>query len=133
MILGRAAHGFLLEQAHEHQAALRFVVFGACGGLPIVDDEAMSPIPATAAEPADTVAQVPNGTALTEADAAEGAGVPVLRDPLTLVTEQFVAVTNVRAGELDWNEAERQVARASGMPIPVGRAIKNAATSAASE
>jgi len=100
---------------------------------PIVDDEAMSPIPATAAEPADTVAQVPNGTALTEADAAEGAGVPVLRDPLTLVTEQFVAVTNVRAGELDWNEAERQVARASGMPIPVGRAIKNAATSAASE
>jgi L,D-transpeptidase ErfK/SrfK len=98
---------------------------------PIVDDEAMSPIEAVAEVP-ETVA-ASEATVLTEADAAETAAVPAARDPLTLVTEQFVAVTNVRPGELDWNEAERLVARANGMPMPVGRAIKNAATSAASE
>ncbi|MDH4107484.1 MAG: L,D-transpeptidase family protein [Gammaproteobacteria bacterium] len=99
---------------------------------PIIDEDNMSPVVRETAETAETVA-ASDATVLTEADAVEDASRPVLRDPLTLVTEQFVAATSERAGELDWNEAERLVARASGMPMPVGRAIKNAATSAASE
>ena len=50
-----------------------------------------------------------------------------------MLTEQFVAATNVRPGELNWRAAEVLLNRASGIPAPVGRAIKNAATSAASE
>ncbi len=56
-----------------------------------------------------------------------------LRDPLTVLTEQFVTVTEQRAGEIDWDLAEMQLAKANGLPALVGRAIKNAATSAASE
>jgi len=58
---------------------------------------------------------------------------PQQRDRMTLLTEQFVAATNARPGELDWNAAEELLDRASGIPLPVGRSIKNAATSAASE
>jgi hypothetical protein len=52
---------------------------------------------------------------------------------LTVLTEAFVAATSTRPGELDWEFAERLLARADGIPVPVGSAIKNAATSAASE
>jgi L,D-transpeptidase ErfK/SrfK len=55
------------------------------------------------------------------------------RNVLTALTEQFVAATNARAGELDWARAEDLLERADGIPIAVGRTIKNAATSAASE
>ncbi len=55
------------------------------------------------------------------------------RHILTALTEQFVAATNARAGELDWERAEDLLERADGIPVPVGRTIKNAATSAASE
>ncbi len=55
------------------------------------------------------------------------------RNILTALTEQFVAATNARAGELDWERAEDLLERADGIPVPVGRTIKNAATSAASE
>jgi L,D-transpeptidase ErfK/SrfK len=55
------------------------------------------------------------------------------RDPLTDLTERFVAATEARAGELDWDLAEAMLRTANGIPMPVGRAIKNAATSAASE
>ncbi|MCH6549202.1 MAG: L,D-transpeptidase family protein [Proteobacteria bacterium] len=55
------------------------------------------------------------------------------RNILTALTEQFVAATNTRAGELDWERAEDLLERADGIPMPVGRTIKNAATSAASE
>ncbi len=55
------------------------------------------------------------------------------RNILTALTEQFVAATNVRAGELDWERAEDLLERADGIPVPVGRTIKNAATSAAFE
>jgi L,D-transpeptidase ErfK/SrfK len=55
------------------------------------------------------------------------------RDRMTYLTEQFVAVTTTRAGELDWDIAEGLLDAANGIPAPVGRAIKNAATSAASE
>jgi L,D-transpeptidase ErfK/SrfK len=55
------------------------------------------------------------------------------KDPLTYVTEQFIAVTGVRAGRLDWYLAEQIVARSDGIPTTVGQGIKNAATSAASQ
>ena len=54
------------------------------------------------------------------------------RDRMTYLTEQFVGVTATRAGELDWEIAEGLLDAANGIPTPVGRAIKNAATSAAS-
>ena len=59
--------------------------------------------------------------------------VPVKRDKLTALTEQFVAATNARPGELYWNVAEQLLERADGVPTLVGRQIKDAATSAASE
>ncbi len=64
------------------------------------------------------------------------------KDPLTHVTEQFIATTAERAGELDWDQVEALVERADGIPETVGGAIesmnieariKNAATSAAFE
>ncbi len=58
---------------------------------------------------------------------------PVVRDRLTALTEQFVAATNARPGELYWDVAEQLLERADGVPTLVGRQIKDAATSAASE
>ena len=58
--------------------------------------------------------------------------VPV-RDPLTYVTERFIAATNVRAGELDWQLVEDMIGRSDGIPGIVGQSIKNAAASAASK
>jgi L,D-transpeptidase ErfK/SrfK len=60
-------------------------------------------------------------------------GLPVIKDPLSYVTEQFIATTAERAGQLDWNLAEELLERSNGMPVPVGEGIKNAATSAAFE
>jgi L,D-transpeptidase ErfK/SrfK len=56
---------------------------------------------------------------------------PQLKDPLTYVTEQFIAVTDARAGELDWDEVEVLINRSDGIPADAGAGIKNAATSAA--
>jgi L,D-transpeptidase ErfK/SrfK len=53
------------------------------------------------------------------------------KDPLTYVTEQFIATTGDRAGQLDWYLAEEIVERSDGIPTPVGQGIKNAAASAA--
>jgi L,D-transpeptidase ErfK/SrfK len=53
------------------------------------------------------------------------------KDPLTYVTEQFIATTGERAGQLDWYLAEEIVERSDGIPTPVGQGIKNAAASAA--
>lgn len=58
---------------------------------------------------------------------------PVVRDAMTALTEQFVAATNERSGQLDWDTAEELLARADGIPAVAGRRIKDAATSAASE
>ena len=58
---------------------------------------------------------------------------PIVRDAMTALTEQFVAATNERSGQLDWDTAEELLARADGIPAVVGRRIKDAATSAASE
>jgi L,D-transpeptidase ErfK/SrfK len=54
-------------------------------------------------------------------------------DPLTAVTELYISATGERAGKLDWHLAEKIVDRSDGIPVAVGRGIKNAATSAASE
>jgi L,D-transpeptidase ErfK/SrfK len=80
------------------------------------------------------------------AESADGAGTagdasaassmpeaPVVKSPLTSVTEQFIAVTGTRAGQLDWSLVEQIVDRSDGIPTVVGQGIKNAATSAASE
>jgi L,D-transpeptidase ErfK/SrfK len=45
---------------------------------------------------------------------------PVVRDKLTSLTEQFVAVTNTRAGELYWEIAEQLLERADGVPTLAG-------------
>jgi hypothetical protein len=58
---------------------------------------------------------------------------PPARERLTALTVQFVAATGTRPGELDWDFAEVLLERADGIPAGVGRSIKNAATSAASE
>ena len=57
----------------------------------------------------------------------------VARNPLTIVTEQFITVTGERAGELDWYLVEEILGRSDGIPVAVGQRIKNAAASAASE
>ena len=58
---------------------------------------------------------------------------PNQKDPLTHVTEQFIAATANRAGQLDWDVVEALVKRSDGIPEAVGTRIKNAATSAAFE
>ena len=55
------------------------------------------------------------------------------KDPLTYVTEQFIAATAEHAGQLDWDRVEALVQRSNGIPEAVGTRIKNAATSAAFE
>ena len=57
----------------------------------------------------------------------------VARDPLTIVTEQFIMATGERAGALDWHLVEEILGRSDGIPVAVGQRIKNAAASAASE
>jgi len=68
----------------------------------------------------------------TDAAKAEAPEAPA-RGQLTSLTVQFVAATNSKPGELDWDVAEQLLERADGIPTRVGRSIKNAATSAASE
>jgi len=58
---------------------------------------------------------------------------PTAKDPLTYMTEQFIAATAERAGQLDWDLVEALVDRSDGIPTAVGSGIKNAATSAAFE
>ena len=65
------------------------------------------------------------------------------KNPLTYVTEQFIAATAEKAGQLDWDVIETLVERSDGIPEAVGIVVqpvgvnttgtKNAATSAAFE
>jgi L,D-transpeptidase ErfK/SrfK len=56
------------------------------------------------------------------------------KNPLTYVTEQFIATTAEKAGQLDWDIIETLVERSDGIPEAVGIVVqKNAATSAAFE
>jgi len=57
----------------------------------------------------------------------------IARDSLSFVTEQFIAATGERPGQLDWHLVEEVVGRSDGIPTSVGHSIKNAAASAASE
>lgn len=65
--------------------------------------------------------------------APEAALLPPARSNLTALTVRFVEATSTRPGELDWDFAENLLERADGIPATVGKTIKNAATSAASE
>ncbi|MBT8421596.1 MAG: L,D-transpeptidase family protein [Gammaproteobacteria bacterium] len=58
---------------------------------------------------------------------------PVQQSGLTELTAQFVAATQDRQGAIDWEFAERQLVTPNGIPLAIGRSIKNAATSAAFE
>ncbi len=68
-----------------------------------------------------------------DADIESAARIAPSKDPLTQVTERFIAATTERAGQLDWDLVELLVARSDGIPEAVGQRIKNAAASAASE
>jgi len=91
-------------------------------------DVALPPEP----EPADEAATELADNAVVEVE-AEVIIPEAPRDRMTYLTEQYVGVTANRAGQLDWELAEGLLDAANGIPAPVGRAIKNAATSAASE
>jgi len=66
-----------------------------------------------------------------QADEQPAEDAVVVKDSMTLLTEQFVAATGSRQAELDWETAAMLLQHSSGIPTPVGQAIKNAATSAA--
>lgn len=53
----------------------------------------------------------------------EPVDLPIPKDPLTFVTEQFVAITGERAGRLDWDEVERQLRNSNGIPVYVGSGV----------
>jgi L,D-transpeptidase ErfK/SrfK len=84
-------------------------------------------------EPEETTQLAENQTDGTEQEEPEQALPEAPRDRMTYLTEQYIGVTASRAGELDWDLAEGLLDAADGIPASVGRAIKNAATSAASE
>ena len=68
-----------------------------------------------------------------EGAAIEELVLPPARDAMTDLTTQFVAATRERPGELDWSAAQQLLDAPTGIPVVIGAAIKNAATSAASE
>lgn len=60
-------------------------------------------------------------------DAAELTELPamtVVKNPLTMVTEKFIAATNERAGQLDWRIVEQLIERSNGIPDTVGAGTK---------
>ena len=83
-----------------------------------------------------TMLDVDDRLAAADIDVDTGSGEAVepetqAKDPLTYVTERFIAVTDTRAGELDWGQVEELIGRSDGIPAAAGSRIKNAATSAA--
>ncbi|MGB5163954.1 MAG: L,D-transpeptidase family protein [Woeseiaceae bacterium] len=65
---------------------------------------------------------------LEQMDAAELTELPAVavavKNPLTMVTEKFIAATNERAGQLDWRIVELLIERSSGVPDTVGAGTK---------
>jgi L,D-transpeptidase ErfK/SrfK len=60
-------------------------------------------------------------------DAAEPVELPtatVLKNPLTIVTEKFIAATSERPGQLDWQIVEQLIERSNGIPDTVGAGTK---------
>jgi L,D-transpeptidase ErfK/SrfK len=90
---------------------------------------ALDVVPAPVDEDLDGLVIVDPARDVTKAEKSEAPA----RGRLTSLTVQFVAATNSKPGELDWDFAEQLLERADGIPARVGRTIKNAATSAASE
>ncbi len=84
-------------------------------------------LPGPASAPVDAGEAVEDKTAgESSGDIAAGDG-PASKDPLAYVIEQFIVATGARAGQLDWDLAERLIDRSDGVPTTVGREIKNAA------
>ena len=63
----------------------------------------------------------------------EGELPPNFRNAMTVLTAQFVAATNSKAGLLNWDTAEKLLARANGIPSVAGHKRASAASSAAFE
>jgi L,D-transpeptidase ErfK/SrfK len=60
-------------------------------------------------------------------DAAELVELPaatVMKNPLTMVTEKFIAATSERPGQLDWQIVEQLIERSNGIPDTVGAGTK---------
>ena len=60
-------------------------------------------------------------------DAAELVELPaatVMKNPLTMVTEKFIAATSERPGQLDWQIVEQLIERSNGIPNTVGAGTK---------
>jgi len=60
-------------------------------------------------------------------DAAELVELPaatVIKNPLTMVTEKFIAATSERPGQLDWQIVEQLIERSNGIPDTVGAGTK---------
>ncbi len=93
------------------------------------------PADATLADVADVLSANASATESPAEDVSQDNDVSAdaLQAGLTALTEQFVAATRTRQGEIDWDVAETQLMRPSGIPQRIGRSIKNAATSAAFE
>jgi L,D-transpeptidase ErfK/SrfK len=96
----------------------------------VATSDAPLPDPEGGAEESESVTAAP--AVVAPGDPVADALVPE-KDPLTSATEQFIAVTGDRGGELDWTLVESAIGRADGLPVTVGAGIKNAATSAASD
>jgi len=104
---------------------------------PPVDEATLGDVPGLVAATQSAATDAPGSGAETTVEAtaepAEETAAAPPRDELTLLTERFVAATRDRQGELDWDAAEGFIDLPTGIPAPVGRGIKNAATSAAFE
>ncbi|MBT8422134.1 MAG: L,D-transpeptidase family protein [Gammaproteobacteria bacterium] len=76
-----------------------------------------------------------NDAAVPQGETGISADVPARRSDtgLTALTTQFIAATKERQGTIDWSAAELQLTSPDGIPVSIGRSIKNAATSAAFE
>lgn len=61
------------------------------------------------------------------AEAVAEPPLPPTKDSMTMLTEQFVAATDLRPGQLDWQAAQLVLDRASGIPAPVGHALEDVA------
>jgi len=90
-------------------------------------------VPPAVADALEKSGQADQATTDATVNAEEIVVAAPVRDAMTALTEQFVAVTNSRPGRLDWDVAEQMLARADGIPAIAGRKINDAATSAASE
>ncbi len=108
------------------------VKLGWDGDMLVMEAHRVLDVTAPPEPDADPAADSDTRVANNESVDVEGIVSEAPRDRMTYLTEQYIAVTATRSGELDWEIAESLLDAANGIPAPVGRAIKNAATSAAS-